>query len=48
MLKEKILLVLSILVIAFSIVVIYFKMEYITRKELKVIIMNDLSTKKES
>lgn len=48
MLKEKILLVLSILVIAFSIVVIYFKMEYITRKELKVIIMNDLSTKKEN
>lgn len=48
MLKEKILLVLSILVIAFSIVVIYFKMEYITRKELKAIIMNDLSTKKEN
>ena len=48
MLKEKILLVLSILVIAFSIVVIYFKMEYITRKELEVIIMNDLSTKKEN
>ena len=48
MLKEKILLVLSILVIAFSIVVIYFKMEYIARKELKVIIMNDLSTKKEN
>ena len=34
MLKERILLVLSILVIAFSIVVIYLKMEYITRKEL--------------
>ena len=48
MLKEKILLVLSILVIAFSIVVIYFKMEYITRKELKVIILKDLSTKKEN
>ena len=36
------------LVIAFSIVVIYFKMEYITRKELKVIILKDLSTKKEN
>ena len=48
MLKERILLVLSILVIAFSIVVIYFKMEYITRKELNVIILKDLSTKKEN
>ena len=48
MLKERILLVLSILVIAFSVVVIYFKMEYITRKELKVIILKDLSTKKEN